>query len=74
MSWKAEGVREKSILKRFRADESGATAIEYALVCGIMFIAVVSVAATGGALGTVYDEVSKLIAPLGGSDPPADPP
>jgi len=28
-------------LKRFRADESGATAVEYGLICSLIFLAVV---------------------------------
>ena len=67
-------MREKSIFKRFRADEGGATAIEYALICGIMFIAIVAVAATGGALETVYDRVSEVIPALGGGGSPPEEP
>ena len=61
---------KQTIFKRFRADESGATAIEYSLICAIMFLAVVAVSATGGSLETVYREVAKLIDPLGGNSPP----
>ena len=43
------------MIRRFWADESGATAIEYALVGGIMLTVVVSIAATGGALTEVYE-------------------
>jgi pilus assembly protein Flp/PilA len=59
-------VRQRTILKRFLADQSGATAIEYALICGIMFLAILAISATGGALQVVYDRVSSLIPSLGG--------
>ena len=54
------------MIRRFWADESGATAIEYALIVGIMSIVVVSIAATGGALTSLYEEVRKIIAAMGG--------
>jgi Flp pilus assembly pilin Flp len=60
------------LIRRFRKSEAGATAIEYALVCGIMGVALVSIAATGGALEVLYDEVKKLVAAVGsggGEDP-----
>jgi Flp pilus assembly pilin Flp len=54
------------------ADESGATAIEYALVCAIIATALVAIMGTGGALNTLYEEkVSKVIEATGGS--PDDP-
>ncbi len=60
-------MRTKALIKRFLADEAGATAIEYALVLGIMSLAVVAIFATGGALDTLYsDRVSDLIDGLGG--------
>ena len=57
---------EQTRLRRFWADESGATAIEYALICGIMSVALVAVAGVGGALDSVYDRVSEIIGALGG--------
>jgi pilus assembly protein Flp/PilA len=60
-------VRTKALIKRFLADEAGATAIEYALVLGIMSLAVVAIFATGGALDTLYnDRVNDVINGLGG--------
>lgn len=57
----------RRLAKRFWADENGATAIEYALILGIMSLAVVAVAATGGAVDTLYEEkVSDVIEGLGG--------
>jgi Flp pilus assembly pilin Flp len=63
-------VRVFGLVRRFWSDQSAATAIEYALVCGIIAVAVVSIAATGGALDTMYnDKVARLIGALvGGGD------
>jgi len=55
-----------STVRSFWRDERGATAVEYALIGGIMMLAVIAIAGTGGALGTIYDRVSLLIAALGG--------
>lgn len=55
------------MLRRFRSDERGATAIEYGLVCGIIAVAVLTIAATGGALDTLYNQVLiKIASALGG--------
>jgi Flp pilus assembly pilin Flp len=52
--------------RHFLQDEAGATAIEYALVGGIMMLVVVSIASTGGALTAIYDEISLIVGALGG--------
>jgi Flp pilus assembly pilin Flp len=59
-------VDKQALTWRFFADESGATAIEYALIGGIMLTVVVAIAATGGALTGVYDRVSEIVGALGG--------
>jgi pilus assembly protein Flp/PilA len=41
-------------LKRFRADESGATAVEYGLICSLIFLAVVPV------MGSVADKTINM--------------
>ena len=53
-------------IRRFRSDESGATAIEYALLCAIMSIALAAVAGSGGAVEDIYIWVRQLIPALGG--------
>lgn len=54
-------------IRRFRAEEKGATAIEYGLVCGIIAVAVVTIAATGGALDSMYNtRIADVITALGG--------
>jgi len=54
------------VIRRFVADERGATAIEYAVIAGLMFLVVVSIAATGGALDSVFERVSLIIDAIGG--------
>jgi Flp pilus assembly pilin Flp len=51
---------------QFWADESGATAIEYTLICGIMTVALVAVAGVGGALDEIYEEMRQIIDALRG--------
>lgn len=47
-------------LRRFLTDERGATAIEYALVAGIMALAIISIAAAGGALDGIYNRLIQI--------------
>jgi len=55
------------VIRRFRRNERGATAIEYALVCGIIATSLIAIAETGGALDTIYNvKISEIIAGLGG--------
>jgi Flp pilus assembly pilin Flp len=48
------------LFRQYCKDESGATAIEYALCAGIMMIALVAVAGTGGTVDTLYDKLMKV--------------
>ena len=60
-------MKSRSLLRRFRADEKGATAIEYGLICGIIAVALITIAATGGALDKMYnDKIANVIGALGG--------
>ena len=54
------------MIERLLADESGATAIEYGLIVGIMALVVLGIAATGGALDAVYTKVSLIVAAMAG--------
>jgi pilus assembly protein Flp/PilA len=48
---------------RFLEDESGVTAIEYALVCGLISVACIgAVTAVGNTLRTVYDGITAALA------------
>ena len=51
-------------LKGFLTDESGATAIEYTLVAAIMALAIISIAAAGGALDELYNKLLDVVAAL----------
>ena len=63
----SETLRIKASIRSWWANESGATAIEYALVCGIMGLAVLSIAAAGGALDALYNKLVQIVSALGGS-------
>ncbi len=60
-------MQSRTSIRSYWANESGATAIEYALVCGIMGLAVLSVAAAGGALDGLYQKLVQIIFALGGT-------
>lgn len=50
-------------LKDFAVNESGATAVEYGLIVGLIFLAIVGAVQTaGGAVGTVYTVVATAMA------------
>ncbi len=52
-----------TMLKRFLADESGATAIEYALLAGLIAVAVIAGAKTLGTnVGTKFNNIAGNIA------------
>ena len=54
----------KDICKRFIADESGATAIEYGLIAaGIAIAIITAVQGVGGKLNTVFGNVSTALTP-----------
>ena len=55
------------MIARFVADESGATAIEYGIIVGIMSVVIVGIAATGGALDAVFQKVSLIINAIAGA-------
>ena len=58
------------IIKRFIAEEEGADAAEYALVIGLVALAIVAGAfALGGQLGNAFNHVSTCV-----SDATASPP
>lgn len=49
-----------SLLKRFQGDVSGATAIEYALIAGLLSISIVSAATSiGSRLFDIFDQVNN---------------
>jgi pilus assembly protein Flp/PilA len=51
-----------SLLKRFLADQSGATAIEYALIAVLVAIAIIgAVTALGSSLKSIFDTVASTV-------------
>jgi pilus assembly protein Flp/PilA len=54
----------KSILKKFLADESGATAIEYGLIAaGISLVIIAAVNGIGDKLNTTFTSIDTKLAP-----------
>ncbi len=52
----------KSILKKFLADESGATAIEYGLIAaGISLAIITAVNGIGGSLSTKFGDINTSL-------------
>jgi pilus assembly protein Flp/PilA len=52
----------KKIFSRFMKDESGATAIEYGLIAGLISVAIIGGAtALGTNLGTLFTNISKKL-------------
>lgn len=56
------------------ARNDGAAAIEYALICSLIAVALIgSFAATGTSLGDAYAEIGSAVATAGGSSGPGAP-
>jgi pilus assembly protein Flp/PilA len=50
-------------ISRFLNDDCGATAIEYGLICGLIFVAILGgLNALGGSNGALYKDVMQKIA------------
>jgi pilus assembly protein Flp/PilA len=55
-----------AVLRRFLADQSGATAIEYGLIAaGISVAIIAAVQSLGGRIGTTFNNVSSALANAG---------
>ena len=55
------------ILKKIRKDESGATAIEYGLICALVSVAAIgALTAMGGSLNTMFQQVANSLTTAGG--------
>lgn len=51
--------RTRDALRRFRRDRSGATSIEYALIAGLIFLALtVALSNYGNSAGSLYGNIS----------------
>ncbi len=52
----------KSTLLKFWKDEEGATAIEYALIAGLIAVAIiVALTALGGSIGSLFNDVADKL-------------
>ncbi|MFM2248565.1 MAG: hypothetical protein RL071_4640 [Pseudomonadota bacterium] len=52
-----------NMIKRFIKDESGATAIEYGLIAGLVAVAVIAaLTALGGSLNNLFSDISDTVA------------
>lgn len=61
-------VRQATAARRFWSDESGATAIEYGLICAMIGVVIIGITATGGGLATTYTKLVAIISALGGGN------
>jgi len=57
-------LRTRAWIRRFLANERGATAIEYGIICGMIAVIIVAIAATGGALDLLYDKMAAIAVAL----------
>ncbi len=52
----------KALIKRFKADEDGATAIEYGLIAALIAVAIIAaVRAVGTSLSTTFNSIDAAI-------------
>lgn len=50
----------KALIKRFKADEDGATAIEYGLIAALIAVAIIAaVKSVGSTLNTTFSEIDS---------------
>ncbi|WP_150525198.1 Flp family type IVb pilin [Roseibium sediminis] len=58
----------KKVFARFANDESGATAIEYGLIAGLIAVAIIGAAQTlGGEINTAFGKISTALKGSGGT-------
>ncbi|XYK82531.1 MAG: Flp family type IVb pilin [Labrenzia sp.] len=52
----------KSIISRFAKDESGATAIEYGLIAGLLSVAIIAILVSmGGSLTAIFNSIDTAL-------------
>ncbi|MBZ8133015.1 Flp family type IVb pilin [Afifella sp. IM 167] len=52
--------------ERYLRGESGATAVEYALICGILMVALIGILGVSGATSGLYDVFQLIIDAISG--------
>jgi pilus assembly protein Flp/PilA len=58
----------KTIMKKFRKDENGATAIEYALIAGLIGVVIIAGATTlGNNISAKFTSVGSKVTAAGGT-------
>jgi pilus assembly protein Flp/PilA len=60
-------VRRQVSIKSLLADEGGATAVEYGIICGMIAVVIVGMMAVGGGLTVTYNKLIAVVMALGGS-------
>lgn len=61
----------KNVFARFAKDESGATAIEYGLIAGLISVVIIGTVQTlGGTLNGIFESINTTLGG-GGTTPPA---
>ncbi len=54
----------RTLIRKFRSDEGGATAIEYGLICGIIATTLIGIFGTGTALTGLYDVIAAIVSAM----------
>ncbi len=49
------------LFRQYCKDESGATAIEYGLICTILLTALITISGTGGAVDNLYKALTAVV-------------
>lgn len=57
-------MKVKKLIREFRLDDGGATAIEYGLICGIIATVVIGIFASGAALSSLYQVIEAVVTAL----------
>lgn len=62
----------RAVIRRYRKDERGATAIEYGLIVGIIATVLLSIAASGGAVTSLYERMADIASAVSGDEDEED--
>jgi len=62
----SKGRRFRGLARRYWRGESGASAIEYALICAILMVALVGILAASGSTSALYNVFQLIIDAISG--------